>query len=114
MLTLLTGAMLTASCTGWDEHFNVVDTYSDHIEIYAGDVASYVKNASDLTKIASVFDSQAMFDDMYTDRGYTLIVCGDNDFDAAIVGDGAMFAKNCISEYIARQVGPWVWYSNSL
>lgn len=98
MLTLLTGAMLTASCTGWDEHFNVVDTNSDHIEIYAGDVASYVKNASDLTKIASVFDSQAMFDDMYTDRGYTLIVCGDNDFDAAIVGDGVMFAKNCISD----------------
>ena len=41
MLTLLTGAMLTASCTGWDEHFNVVDTNSDHIEIYAGDTFAF-------------------------------------------------------------------------
>lgn len=97
MLTLLTGAMLTASCTGWDEHFNVVDTYSDHIEIYDGDVASYVKNATDLTQIKSVFSNQAMFDDMYTDRGYTLIVCSDNDFDATMVGEEAMFAKNSIA-----------------
>ena len=65
-------------CKEWDDHFNEQTIVSDLQDTYQGDVVSYIKSASDLSKMTEILSSYGIFNDAASDKSYTYIVCSDD------------------------------------
>ncbi|MDP4278018.1 MAG: hypothetical protein Q8914_10370, partial [Bacteroidota bacterium] len=95
--TLIMGSLL--SCQDeWDSHYSRAKMVSKDFIIWSGDIESYIKSQPELTAIDSVLDTQGMYKETATNKGYTFIVCDNEAMAKRISGNDASFARNCVSD----------------
>ena len=90
---------MAVSCSdSWDEHFNAHEISSAEIEIYHGDVASYLKQQASLSEMKQLFESTGVLSTLSAEGTYTLIVCDNNHLDRSLISNDTAFVKNSISD----------------
>ena len=95
---LLLSTMLS-SCTEWSTHYDEDGVYTDKVVIYNGDIVSYMKSTTEVSQFSSLFQETGVYDSIFTDKEYTLIVC-DNTILSAVDGsiDRKTFARYSVSD----------------
>lgn len=88
---------LLASCSDWDDHFNEASVVAD-MEVYGGDVVSYLRSTPELSEIVSLYESNGVLGSTSTDGSYTFIVADNNTFDVATLADAAGYAKYTVAD----------------
>jgi len=87
------------SCTeSWDIYYSPKDTKSDNVEIYSGNIASYIQSQNNLSSISSIFKDYGVYDSIQNTKEYTFIVCTNDVLDTNLSIDKALFAKSCVSD----------------
>ena len=75
--------MLISGCSDWSDHFDESAlTASGNVEIYNGDIVSYMKNTSEVSDMSSLFAANGIYDSTFADREYTFIVCNNEVYSA--------------------------------
>lgn len=102
LLKLVTPVLIlwgTISCTdSWEDYYSMKTINSEEVEVYQGDIVSYIKNQSTLSEIASILNEKGIFSQVQPSKNYTFIVCANDLLDESAIPDKAAFAKNCISD----------------
>lgn len=120
-LMLLIG---TFSCSdAWEKYYSSGLQKSDNVEVYSGNIETYIKSQSDLTTISAYFKDYGLYDSIRTTKDYTVIVCPNSILNTAQSIDKASFTKNCLSDIsvspsklvdglgISTHLGKNVWVS---
>jgi hypothetical protein len=95
-ILVLLGAL---SCSdSWDNYYTANVQESDGVEIYQGDIKSYISSQSDLTSISTLFTDYNIYDSIHANKEYTVIVTTNEVFGGNSLTDEASFAKNCVSD----------------
>ncbi len=117
-------ALLAASCSDWDDHFDESGITTADMEIYDGDIVSYMKNTADVSQMSALFEQNGIYDSTYTNKNYTFIVCS-NEVLGAGATTGRTFAENSVSDEavsptsltdgfgISTRSGKYVWVYGS-
>ncbi|NPD90965.1 hypothetical protein [Xylanibacter muris] len=96
---LAVSALFAVSCSEWDDHFDATGISSTgKVNVYNGDIMSYMKAASDVSKMSAIYEQNGIYEGNSSDKSYTFIVCDDADFDASAIDDAAVFAKYCVAD----------------
>ena len=91
-------AKLYSCKDAWDEHYSPTEMVSENFTIWSGDIESYIKGQSELTDIASLLNSEGMFEETAGSNGYTFIVCNNDVFKLRTQTSDAQFARNSVSD----------------
>ena len=51
----LCSLLLLASCTDWDDHFDASGLSASGVEVYNGDIVSYVQSTAELSKMSQLY-----------------------------------------------------------
>ncbi len=96
----LCSLLLLASCTDWDDHFDASGLSASGVEVYNGDIVSYVQSTAELSKMSQLYQQNNIFSAMSVDGNYTLIVTDNNTYSAqeSVITDAATYAKYTISD----------------
>lgn len=100
-LSILAVSTLIAasSCTDWDEHYDEAGiNTTEAVDVYNGDIVSYMNSASDVSKMAALYKQNGVFANMNADNTYTLFVCDDNTFANGTITDPKAFANYCVAD----------------
>lgn len=115
-------ALFVASCSDWDDHFDESGIKTADMEIYDGDIVSYMKNTADVSQMSALFEQNGIYDSTYTSKDYTFIVCSNE-----VLGTtaGRTFAENSVSDEavspssltdgfgISTRSGKYIWVYGS-
>lgn len=102
-----TGLILSAlcacavSCTDkWDDHYDAraVASNSADIEVYSGDVVSYLQSQPSLSEMTELIEKTGMIESLPSDGQYTLVVCENDNLDMSKISNDTAFVKNSISD----------------
>ena len=93
-------AFVTISCSDWDDHYDATSISTEEdVEIYSGDIVSYMKSTSDVSSISAVFQSAGIYDSVFTDREYTFIVVSNDVYgDGSSIEDKDAYAEYCVAD----------------
>lgn len=94
-------SVVAVSCSDkWDDHYDVHDitSVSADIEVYSGDVVSYLKSQPTLSEITELFEKTGIMETLPADGQYTLIVCENDNLDMSKIENDTAFVKNSISD----------------
>ncbi len=94
----LLGLLLLASCSDWNDYYDRQTVTGAEAEVYDGDVLSYVRQAGDLTTMASIFEKNGIDDSLRTGRDYTLIVADNSHLQSTADIDNHSWAAYCVSD----------------
>ena len=90
-------AALTA-CSEWNDHYEESQLATSHIEVYDGDVASFMKSDSNFGLISALFQETGVYESMKPDGKYTFIVCDNAVFSKSEITDKPRFANYCVAD----------------
>ena len=102
-----TGLILSAlcacavSCTDkWDDYYDAraVASNSADIEVYSGDVVSYLQSQPSLSEMTELIEKTGMIESLPSDGQYTLVVCENDNLDMSKISNDTAFVKNSISD----------------
>jgi len=123
LLILLIG---NYSCTEvWDNYYSTKSVNSDSLEVYDGDIVSYIKSRSDLSAMSTLFEQNGIFEDTQSSKDYTYIVCTNDNLENISSFDISMFTRNSVSDLsvspseltvgsgITTRLGKNIWVSQS-
>ena len=94
-------SVVAVSCSDkWDDHYDVRDitSASADIEVYSGDVVSYLKSQPTLSEITGLFEKTGIMETLPADGQYTLVVCENDNLDMSKIENDTAFVKNSISD----------------
>jgi len=96
---VVAGGVLS-SCSDWNDHFDETTVGTQLMDVYDGDIVSYLRSASDLKQISSLFEQAGAYTNTFSDKQYTFVVCADDVFNAgrSAITDNVQFARYCISD----------------
>lgn len=89
------------SCTDkWDDHYDAraVASNSADIEVYSGDVVSYLQSQPSLSEMTELIEKTGMIETLPSDGQYTLVVCENDNLDMSKISNDTAFVKNSISD----------------
>lgn len=92
--------MLVSGCSEWSDHFDEAGmTASGNVEIYNGDIVSYMKNTQDVSSMSTLFASNGIYDSTFADREYTFIVCNNEVYSAQQqqIADAKQYARYSVA-----------------
>ncbi|MCD7709766.1 MAG: hypothetical protein LUI04_00170 [Porphyromonadaceae bacterium] len=90
---------LAVSCNDqWDDHFDAHEILSDEVEIYEGDVVSYMKEHSTLSEITELFQQTGILETIVPEEEYTLVLCDNDHLDMSAISNDTAFVKNSYSD----------------
>lgn len=103
MALCLGGAMSGAftSCSEWSDHFDQADINASGVEIYNGDIVSYLQSqnkSGELSKMNALYAAQGIFNATSASGNYTFIVVDDANYDETKIGDASVFAKYTVAD----------------
>ena len=90
-------SVVAVSCSDkWDDHYDVRDitSASADIEVYSGDVVSYLKSQPTLSEITGLFEKTGIMETLPADGQYTLVVCENDNLDMSKIENDTAFVKN--------------------
>lgn len=90
--------LLLASCSDWNDHYDPANIVTGDIDVYNGDVASYIKSEQKLSNMAKVYSTSGILDNMKGDMQYTLIVADNDVLDMSQIENINAFAKYTVSD----------------
>lgn len=104
LLPLVGGGWVGVSCSDWGDHYDEAVVTTEAVEVYQGDIVSYIRQAKDLSQFSDLFEATGSYTTTYTNQQYTFVVCDD----AAFNGSGLVnpqnmstlqiVANNCIAD----------------
>ena len=88
------------SCSDWNDHYDEAGVSTEAIEVYQGDIVSYMRSASDLSQISQLFEQAGAYSSTTSDKQYTFVVCDNSTFQqgSSEIADRKLFANYCISD----------------
>ena len=87
------------SCSDWNDHYDEAAVSTDKIDIYGGDIVSYMKSAADISQISALFEQAGIYDSTYADKQYTFIVSDNSVFNSGSgIADKLRFARYSVSD----------------
>lgn len=100
MISMLAAATIFAtSCSDWDDHFDEAGISStDKVDIYNGDIVSYMKNMAEVSKMSEIYEKNGVYQNTAADKSYTFIICDNNVLNNGEIADEASFADYCVSD----------------
>ncbi len=92
--------LLLASCSDWDDHYDDNGISNADVEIYNGDIASYINNNESLTEMARLYNQNGIFESTTPDGNYTFIVAENSAFEAQKeeITDEARWARHTVAD----------------
>ncbi len=118
--------LVTYSCNdAWENYYSSKTINSDNVEIYSGDIVSYIKSQSNLSEISTIFVENGIYNQVQNSKEYTFIVCNNEVLGNTSALDKATFAKNCVSDIsispskltdglgIGTRLGKNIWVSRN-
>ena len=103
MICCLAGCGLSAAltaCSDWSDHYDEAAIATQQIEVYGGDIVSYMRTTSELSQISNLFEQAGIYDNTTADKQYTFVVCDNNVFGqgSADISDRTLFARYSVSD----------------
>ncbi len=89
------------SCTdNWDDHYDAraVTSDSEDIEVYSGDVVSYLQSQPTLSEMTELIEKTGQMESLPSDGQFTLVVCENDNLDMSKIANDTAFVKNSISD----------------
>ena len=89
------------SCTdNWDDHYDAraVTSDSEDIEVYSGDVVSYLQSQPTLSEMTELIEKTGQMEPLPSDGQFTLVVCENDNLDMSKIANDTAFVKNSISD----------------
>ncbi len=88
------------SCSDWNDHYDEAGVSTEAIEVYQGDIVSYMRSVSDLSQISQLFEQAGAYSSTTSDKQYTFVVCDNSTFQqgSSEIADRKLFANYCISD----------------
>lgn len=118
--------LVTYSCSdAWENYYSSKTINSENVEIYSGDIVSYIKSQSNLSEISTIFVENGIYNQVQNSKEYTFIVCNNEVLGNSSSLDKATFAKNCVSDIsispskltdglgIGTRLGKNIWVSRN-
>lgn len=119
-------AVVVASCSSdWDDHFDDGGIKTADLEIYNGDIVSYMRSTADVSQMSQLLEQNGIYDSTFTTSDYTFIVCSNEVYNSS--NANRTFAENSVSNQavapsgltdgfgISTRSGKYVWvYGNGL
>ena len=91
--------MFATSCSDWDNHFDEAGISStENVTIYNGDIVSYMKNTSELSKMSEIYTTNGIYQNTTADKTYTFFVCTDDVLADGEITDAATYAAYSVSD----------------
>jgi hypothetical protein len=94
---LLAGGFLSCQ-DNWDEHYTQSNLESGDLVIWSGDIESYIKSQSNLSRIDSLLDKQGMYEQTAVSNGYTFMVYDNTAMAERVSANDADLALNSVSD----------------
>lgn len=94
---LLSGGFLSCQ-NAWEEHYTQSTLESENLVIWSGDIESYIKSQTDLTRMDSLLESQGMYNQTSVSNGYTYMVYDNEAMLERVSGNDADLALNSVSD----------------
>ncbi len=87
--------LAVVSCSDWSDHYDEALMTSSTVDIYQGDIVSYMKSTADVSAFSAMLDEAGVYDSIYADKQYTFVVC-----DNSVYGSGAAVTdKRRLAQY---------------
>ena len=90
------------SCTdNWDDHYDAraVTSDSEDIEVYSGDVVSYLQSQPTLSEMTELIEKTGQMESLPSDGQFALsVVCENDNLDMSKIANDTAFVKNSISD----------------
>ncbi len=94
--------LLPFSCSDkWDDHYSKEDVVvnSDVVTVVDSNAKDYIKSASDLSSVASLFEEHGIFDKMDSkNQMFTVLVYSNGTMADATIDDPDFFAETCVCD----------------
>lgn len=99
-IVLLCSAPLLTSCSEWNDHYDESPIATEAVEVFSGDVATYLRTATDLSQISQLFEQAGAYASTSPDKQYTFFVCDNATFaqGSGTIADATRFANYCVSD----------------
>jgi hypothetical protein len=91
-------AAATTACSDWNNHYDEAAIATTSLEVYQGDIVSYLKANSDLSQISAIFEQTGAYQSTDASKQYTFVVADNSTMSGATIADPTLFANNCISD----------------
>lgn len=88
----------TTACSDWNDHYDEAAVATTSLEVYQGDIVSYLKANSDLSQISAIFEQTGAYQSTDASKQYTFVVADNSTMSGATIADPSLFANNCISD----------------
>lgn len=98
---LLCATLLAAACTEWSDHYDeaALDMAEGNFTTYDGSVRQYLSAAGDISTVAKLLADAGVATTLTDDKQYTLLVCDDQTYNAALTQtDPQTWANYCVSD----------------
>mgnify|MGYP002993909967 FL=1 len=82
------------SCTdNWDDHYDAraVTSDSEDIEVYSGDVVSYLQSQPTLSEMTELIEKTGQMESLPSDGQFTLVVCENDNLDMSKIANDTAF-----------------------
>ena len=88
------------SCSDWNDHYDETAVTTQAIDVYSGDIVSYLRSTSDLSQMSAIFEQAGAYTNTTADKQYTFVVSDNSAMSqgAAAITDKVRFANYCISD----------------
>lgn len=91
-------ATLVACCSEWEDYYEKQTVGNAEVEVFDGDVKTYMTQTADVSTISSIFQKNGIYDSLQSDRDYTLIVADNAHLQADEETDMRQWANYCVSD----------------
>lgn len=81
-MSVVCSLLLLASCSDWSDHYDDGGVSNADVEIYNGDITSYIKSQESLTEMAQLYSQNGVFESTTPEGNYTFIVTDNTVFEA--------------------------------
>lgn len=87
-------------CSDWNDHYDEAGISTTSVDVYQGDIVSYIRSAADLTQISQLFEQAGVYSTTAADRQYTFVVSdnGTMTANADAIADRQLFARYSVSD----------------
>jgi len=94
---LMVGGLLSCQ-NAWEDHYTQSTLESEDLVIWSGDIESYIKAQTDLTRMDSLLQTQGMYTQTAVTNGYTYIVYNNAAMSERNTANDADLALNSVSD----------------
>lgn len=93
-------SLISFSCDDrWEEHYGQAAVVSAiDVELYAGDVESYMRSQSNLSLLTQTFESTGKYDSLSSEHMYTVVVYPNSVMEGSEYLNDSRYANYCISD----------------